>query len=114
MILNGASYFEDPWNYLDFATGLTSGIYLFNMIMASTCGSIGEVTPNFFRAHGAIAAFLVGIKVFYWMRLFKNSAFFIRLIVETMNDIQIFMSLMLLILFSFANFFLILNINENN
>lgn len=64
------------------------------------------------RAHGAVAAFLVGIKVFYWMRLFSNSAFFIRLIVETLADIKTFMFLMSLILYSFANFFLILNTND--
>ena len=47
------------------------------------------------------------------MRLFETSAFFIRLIVETINDIGMFMGLMFLILFSFANFFLILNTNDN-
>ena len=47
------------------------------------------------------------------MRLFKDSAFFIRLIVETLHDVKIFMGLMFLILFAFSNFFLILNTNDN-
>ena len=109
MLLSGEAYWSDYWNYLDFGTALTSGVYLFHIMWASFVGSIGEVTPIFLRCHGGIATFLIGIKVFYWMRLFKNSAFFIRLIVATLYDIRVFIGLMLLILFAFANFYMILN-----
>lgn len=113
MLQDGIAYFDDPWNWLDFSITLTSTTYLFRIFVASIIGHTGEITPVFFRAHGAVAAFLIGIKVFYWMRLFKSSAFFIRLIVETLADVKVFVGLMFVILYAFANFFLILNTNDN-
>ena len=51
------------------------------------------------------------IKVFYWMRLFRSSGYYITLILQTINDIKIFMGLVGLILIAFANVFFLLQLN---
>jgi hypothetical protein len=52
--------------------------------------------------------------MFYWMRLFKSTAYFITLIFRTIADIKIFALMLVLIVLAFANFILILNQNVVN
>ena len=49
------------------------------------------------------------IKAFYWLRLFENTSFYVRLIIETMKDIKFFLILFIFILFTFANAILIMD-----
>ena len=51
------------------------------------------------------------IKVFYWMRLFESLATYVNLIQRTIADCLKFMALVLIIVFSFANFFYVINLN---
>ena len=48
--------------------------------------------------------FFMWIKVFYWFRLWKAYAYYVRLIIETISDSSRFMLLVLVILISFGNF----------
>jgi len=63
------------------------------------------------RIIAAITVFLLWIKVFYWMRLFESTAYFINLISQTIADIKIFLYLVLIVVIAFANVFFILNNN---
>jgi len=69
------------------------------------------MTIESIRTLGSISSFFMWIKVFYWMRLFKNSAIFVTLIVSTLSDLRTFLMVVLIILLAFANFFYILNLN---
>jgi len=104
-------YITDPWNFFDLMSAIMNACYL---IMINTC-ALTESTTYFsvgsVRTVGGLAAFLLWIKMFYWLRLFKSTAYFITLIFQTAKDIKPFMTLILLILFAFANFFFILNNN---
>jgi len=71
-------------------------------------GSISVV-----RAGGSFSVLTLWIKVFYWMRLFDKSAYFINLIQQVVADIKTFMFMLLIILSAFANFFLIINYNHD-
>lgn len=51
------------------------------------------------------------IKVFYWMRLFKDTSYFIILIMRTITDSAAFIVMLLIIFFAFANFNYILQLN---
>jgi hypothetical protein len=64
------------------------------------------------RVIGGFAAFTMWIKVFYWMRLFPDLAYYVKLISQTILDSMSFSLLVFIILISFANFFYI--INKNN
>lgn len=66
------------------------------------------------RAYVGIASFVMWIKVFYWMRLYKNTAYYVKLIGKTLSDIGIFAMLCLVIIFAFANLFYMLNIGSTD
>ena len=60
---------------------------------------------------GSFASFFMWIKVFYWMRLFKSMAYFVKLIQQTISDSLNFMFMVGLITVSFANFFFVASKN---
>ena len=49
------------------------------------------------------------VKVFYWMRLFTNTSFYVKLIRETLYDIRYFVILFIVVIMMFANALLISN-----
>ena len=49
------------------------------------------------------------LKAFYWLRLFSQTSFYIRLIIETISDIKYFLILFIFILMTFGNALLILD-----
>ena len=57
----------------------------------------------------SIAIALMWFKVFYWLRIFANTAFFYNLIMKTMDDILAFMIMLGTAIAAFANFFFIHN-----
>jgi hypothetical protein len=60
---------------------------------------------------GSFACFFMWIKVFYWMRLFTTTAYYVKLIQETISDSMPFMCMVFLIMASFANFIYVINTN---
>ena len=52
---------------------------------------------------------LMWVKTFYWMRLFSNTSFYIRLIMETLKDIKYFLILFVFIMMCFGNALLVMN-----
>jgi hypothetical protein len=66
------------------------------------------------RVVGAISCFLMWIKIFYWMRLFKNTAYFINLIIATFKDSSSFACMLLIIICAFTNLFFIIQLNVND
>ena len=61
------------------------------------------------RSLAALLVILVWFKAFYWMRLFSDTGFYVRLIRETLWDIRYFLILFAFILLTFGNALLILN-----
>lgn len=62
----------------------------------------------------AIASSLVILKVFYWLRLFEFTSFYILLLKKTLWDIRIFMILLIVALATFGIPMVILNFNREN
>lgn len=71
-------------------------------------------TITWLRAYVGIAAFMMWIKVFYWMRLFSNTAYYVKLITQTLADVKLFLLLCTVIIFAFANLFYMLNIGMDD
>ena len=63
------------------------------------------------RMIGALGSFLLWVKLFYWMRLFKSTAYFITLITQVILDIRVFMGMLFIMFTAFASFFKVLNKN---
>jgi hypothetical protein len=110
MFASGFQYFDDPWNCVD-ATSL--GLNCSFLILSS----IDIVNENEFidveliRSFGSFACFFMWIKVFYWMRLFSSLAYYVKLIQQTITDSMNFMLMVAIIVFSFANFFYVIDRN---
>lgn len=67
---------------------------------------------SYIRSIASIAVILMYFKLFYWMRLFGSTSYFIRMIIDTFVDIQWFVLLFFMILFTFGNAIYILNYNR--
>ena len=63
------------------------------------------------RTYGALCCWFMWIKVFYWMRIFRNFAYFITIITATIGDSGSFMVMLCIIIFAFANMFFIIQNN---
>ena len=97
-------YFFDVFNYVDlssFACNLVLVYYTFDHNYQETSGNVREVA--------SLCTVLMWIKVFYWMRLFTSTSFYVKLIRETLYDIRYFIILFIIILMTFANALFISN-----
>ena len=56
----------------------------------------------------------VWYKVFYWMRLFKDPAFFMNLLTRTLGDIVPFMLMISILIMMFSNVIYILNLIDQS
>ena len=72
-------YCTDPWNIVDFLIILLTTI--FQLQFSICCYYEKEiVSVKFQRSIGSFLVFFMGIKVFYWMRLFPSYAYYVKLI----------------------------------
>ena len=69
----------------------------------------GEGVYENHRPLPAITSLLLWNKAFYWMRLFSETAFYVKLIIETIIDIRYFLILFIAILMTFGNALMIMN-----
>ena len=92
---------------------LTLNLWVFIMIFTNVLTHQDFFTLSHLRAFFGIAAFFMWVKVFYWMRLYKNTAYYVKLITQTLADIKTFCFLVFIIWFAFANLFYMLNIGHN-
>ena len=57
------------------------------------------------RTLGGCVLFLLWIKMFYWLRLFNTTAYFIKLILKTISDLRHFIILIVIIMTAFITMF---------
>lgn len=100
-------YFSDFWNILDFTSLMLCAGYVASELL-------DLITEDYLNVLGSFAILLLWIKLFYWMRLFKNFSAFIRIISEIVKDIQIFTVMLFLCLSAFANVIIVLQMNRDN
>ena len=76
---------------------------------------IGDrLVPNeTLRVFGAFGTFSTFIKIFDWLRLFDGTAFYIRLIIETLIDITAFLLILVITLLTFGIPMHLLNLNRS-
>jgi len=58
---------------------------------------------------GGMASFVIWLKIFYFLRIFRPTSSFIRMIVEMFKDIRVFLLIFFIGIFAFANFYYILD-----
>jgi hypothetical protein len=57
---------------------------------------------------GSIAIFIMWVKFFYWMRIFKSYAAFIRMVSDQLKSINVFVVMMSMCLLAFASVIIVL------
>ena len=89
------------WNFLDLSSStliLTVGVIIFGDFKAGLAVLIMI----------GLTCFLLWLKLFYYLRLFKPTSSFIRMIIEMFKDIRIFILIFFIGIFAFANFYYVL------
>jgi hypothetical protein len=100
-----AGYFTDFWNLLDLVSLLSCAAFIFFEFF-------GTMSPTALNVLGSFAVVLLWVKLFYWLRLFKDFSAFIRIISEIVKDIRVFSVMLALCLAAFANCIIVLNNNR--
>ena len=105
---DGMDYFNDYWNCIDACS--ISCNFIFLMMCTFNFSFENEYwTLEVIRTFGAFSCFFMWIKVFYWMRLFSSLAYYVKLIQQTISDSMPFMLMVAIIIFSFANFYYVID-----
>jgi hypothetical protein len=60
----------------------------------------------------SIATLFLWMKLYFWMRLFKNTAVYVDMINQTIYDVRFFMLLVVIEVCAFGNAMMILNYTE--
>jgi hypothetical protein len=76
---NGLDYFVDVWNLIDITSLVISSIYI-AIVSVNFVRGQEYFSLELIRIFGAFAAFMMWIKIFYWMRLFADLAYYVKLI----------------------------------
>lgn len=84
---DGLDYFKDIWNFLDVSIIVVTQIYMVQF-MGDFLLQRDWFRVAFVRTCGGMTLFLLWIKCFYWMRLFSQTAYFIKLIQRTIADLK--------------------------
>jgi hypothetical protein len=103
-------YLGDAWNWLDLLSFIFNLAFLF-FININVLGGRILIPIDFTRIIGACCCFFMWLKVFYWMRLFRDTAYFINLIIQTFSDSMSFFLMLMIIVCAFANLFFIIQLN---
>ena len=110
MLRTGYAYFLDVYNFVDLASFTLNVILVYHAFEHPYKTEISDE----FRNLTTIASILMWLKVFYWMRLFTPTAFYVKLITETLYDIRYFLILFVTILMTFATSLMIANSNRKD
>lgn len=102
-------YLLSFWNIVDL--GYLGAIVF---IFVCTIPTTPFVSLTFLRVLAAFASFFMMNKLFDWLRLFEKTAFFIKLIEQTLSDISSFMILLIASLMMFGMPLVMLNLNRTS
>jgi len=105
LCLKRGAYFE-LWNCLD-----QISLWL-NLFIALRPQFPDYVSEHVIFLSASIAATVMWLKLFYWLRLFERSAVFIRLIAATLSDIDVFAIMLALNISMFGSAIFILHVEN--
>lgn len=101
MINTGTEYLTSLWNYLDFVPPI-----LITMIIIQDFLRIKYEVQHSIHA---ISCLLMWFKLLYFLRIFKETGYLIRMIIEVIKDMQVFFIVLVIVLCAFADAYLSLS-----
>jgi len=93
------------WNFLDLASST------FVIITSIVILGIFDIGNDILIIAG-MASFTVWLRLFYYLRIFRPTSSFIKMIVEMFKDIRVFLLIFFIGIFAFANFYYVLDIGK--
>lgn len=113
---SGLSYLLSIWNYIDLIPpiGLYGLLVLIVMNRFSTDINNAIVPPEIFCSFVAIVTFFMWMKILYFMRIFKKTSYLIRMIVEVVSGMGVFLFVLFIALAAFGNAFYALSQGQQN
>jgi hypothetical protein len=104
VLSDGLDYLSSIWNYIDLIPPI--GIYI---VVAMTL--IGEtVDEATTRTILSITTFFMWFKFLYFLRIFKNTGYLIRMIIEVCYDMRHFFLVLLITVIAFGHSFYIISL----
>ena len=107
----GLAYFTDVWNYADVLPPLII-ILVCIVDFFATEDLEHKNVANFRYTMQAVASFFMWIKIFYFLRIFRQTGFFVNMLLKVISEITTFFILYILILCSFGCSFFIMTPSE--
>ena len=92
---------------MDFSSLILNALYVYSELN----NTFSENTINLL---GAICIIIMWTKMFYWMRIFKPFAAFIRIVSAIVKHISVFSAMLLMVLIAFANCIMVLQLNRHD
>ena len=92
-----ADYFCNAWNYLDLV-----GLLLVLFVLFQTGLRVEIIAVEQLRVLAAFASCFILVKMFDWLRLFEETAFYVLLVGMTLSDIKAFLLLLMTALMMFG------------
>jgi len=104
-------YLKSPWNYLDFVPpSLVITIVTMDVVIPETTQEVWFY--SFRNAAHAVIALMLCLKLFYFLRIFRKTGYFISMLVSVVTDARYFFLLYFLIHVTFFFSFAILTQGE--
>jgi hypothetical protein len=92
---SGWSHFSSVWNYLDIIPPIVIPIVLISDYFSWKY--------DFIHTMNAITALAMWLKFLYFLRIFKSTGYLIRMIVDVIADMQVFLLVLLLVIIAFSD-----------
>lgn len=84
------------------------------ILVLNECLDHAIIDSTTLKFSSMLAVAFVWYKIFYWMRLFKDFAFFMNLLIRTLTDIVPFMVMVGILMMGFSNILFILNLVDQS
>ena len=107
----GFEYLLSFWNYIDIIPPF--GIYILVVIHSLKELKIIELNDSLVRTILAIVTFFMWFKFLYFLRIFKNTGYLIRMIIEVIVDMRYFFLVLLITVAAFGDSFLVFSLGNH-
>ena len=97
-------YFADFWNYVYVSANILNLVIICEHSM-----NFASMQSNHLVRAASISSVFLWFMLYYWMRLFPSTAFYVLMIGETLKDISSFLLIFIICICTFGNAVLILD-----
>lgn len=105
----GWSYFTSVWNWADFGPPIIIIILMLIDLKTANTKTAHVAFEHFRFSMQAIANFGMWIKILYFLRIFRETGFFVNMLLRVIKDAKVFFYIYVLILAAFASSYFIMS-----